>query len=47
MEQIGGFLKKGIPIDGIGVQGHFAGHAHPEILKVCCVLVSTYYSKFE
>uniref|UniRef100_A0A7M5U8U6 GH10 domain-containing protein n=1 Tax=Clytia hemisphaerica TaxID=252671 RepID=A0A7M5U8U6_9CNID len=33
VDQIRSFLKKGIPIDGIGVQGHFAGHAHPEILK--------------
>lgn len=34
VEQIRQFQKKGIHIDGIGVQGHFAGHVHPEILKV-------------
>ena len=34
IEQIRHFQERGVRIDGIGVQGHFSGHVHPEILKV-------------
>eukprot|EP00794_Sanderia_malayensis_P008184 gene8184-9061_t len=33
LEQIMGFKKRGAPLHGVGVQGHFVGWTHPSILK--------------
>eukprot|EP00795_Rhopilema_esculentum_P004379 gene4379-20601_t len=33
LEQIKGFRKRGVPVHGIGVQGHFLGWMHPSIIQ--------------
>ena len=34
LEEAKGLLLRGIPLDGIGVQGHFTGHVNPTLLQV-------------
>lgn len=33
LEEAKGLLLRGIPLDGIGVQGHFTGHVNPTLLQ--------------
>ena len=34
LEEVQDLLLRGIPLDGIGVQGHFTGHVNPTLLQV-------------
>ena len=34
LEEVQDLLSRGIPLDGIGVQGHFTGHVNPTLLQV-------------
>ena len=49
LEEVQDLLSRGIPLDGIGVQGHFTGHVNPTLLQVntLTVVFDTFIMNFK